>query len=97
MGAPTKAVTAFKGNVNVFPGICAIRSKRRARIAPSRVVDGNKILWSDVFKRLLAKCGTATPKNPIGPQKAVIAPANKEVLPIIDMRAMLIFNPILLA
>ena len=37
--------------------------------------------------------GTANPTNAIGPQKAVIIPANNAVIPIVAIRMVLILSP----
>ncbi|MEM7581404.1 MAG: hypothetical protein AAF316_16515 [Cyanobacteria bacterium P01_A01_bin.80] len=40
---------------------------------------GINILWSTVLNKLRHRWGTTTPKNPMGLQKVVIAPANNVI------------------
>ena len=81
------AVTAFRGSVTLLPGTRAIRSAIIAIVAPARQTAGINVRWSDVFRTLRAKCGTAMPRKAIGPQKAVVTPASSEALDRIQNRA----------
>lgn len=96
-GTPTKAVIALIGNCNPFPGIYVRMSQQSITIMPKRIVEGIKILWLDVLKITLAKCGIAIPINPIGPTKAVNVPIIIAVRTIIINLIFLIFKPKLFA
>src|SRR5687768_14563334 len=87
IGAPIKAVIAFRGKVAFDQGISAISADTSAINAPMRIVAGTRIRWSEVLKRLRHKWGTANAKNAIGPQKAVTVPAKIAVERIISRRA----------
>lgn len=61
-----------------------MESQISINIAPERPTAGSSILWSEVFKKSLVKCGTAKPTKAIGPAKAVIAPAKIQVAKMIQ-------------
>ena len=54
-------------------------SHTSSRQAPMRAEAGMVMRWLEVRKIPRAICGTATPMNAIGPQNAVIPPANRPV------------------
>ena len=55
------------------------QSHNSSRLAPNSAQAGTVSRWLDVCMIPRARCGTATPMNAIGPQKAVTPPANKPV------------------
>ena len=68
IGAPINAVTEFTGKAPSNPGNRATRLQNKAKAAPTNTDAGMRMRWSDVWKRYLQRCGTASPKNEIGPQ-----------------------------
>ena len=92
-GAPKSDVMAFIGRVDSDPGNCAIKSKARSKIAPSKMTMGVKNKWLEVLNSILPICGTAKPMKAIGPQNAVMVPANKLVLIMISVLALFRFSP----
>ena len=59
-------------------------SADRERPAPVRRVTGMVLICTEVPATALAMCGATMPTKPSGPQKAVTAPAIRQ-LPIMDM------------
>lgn len=53
--------------------------------------------WSALAKSIRAKCGTASPTKPIGPQKAVTVPDSNVVARKINVRVRPTFSPIVRA
>ena len=97
MGAPNNEVIAFMGKVYSLFGNCAILSQISIIIEPLIATAGNKILWFDVLKSSLVKCGTANPIKAIGPENAVITPVNKLVDISVKFLVRLTFTPKLFA
>lgn len=91
-GAPKTGVTAFIG-ITVFCGITQIRLHSKQMAAPVSIVVGNSIVWSDVFVSNRAMCGTASPTNDMGPQKAVLAAVSMPVAVSNSSRVRLISTP----
>lgn len=54
------------------------------RPAPTSMEAGMTLIWTDEPVKALAMCGATIPTKPIGPQKAVTAPAIRQ-LPAIEM------------
>ena len=67
-GAPISAVTELMGNTPSNPGMRAITLQNSASAAPISSDAGINIRWSEVPKIPRQRCGTASPKNMIGPQ-----------------------------
>ena len=97
MGEPIMAVMALTGNTVWLPGTCEMMSQTSIKIPPINAEVGTNMRWSDVFRKLRERCGTAMPTKPIGPQKPVIAPAKILVVPIMATLAHFTFKPILWA
>ena len=97
MGAPNSDVIAFIGNVYSLEGNWAILSQISIMIAPLMATAGTNILWLEVLKSSLVKCGTAKPIKAIGPEKAVITPVNKLVEIKVKFRVRFTLTPILFA
>jgi hypothetical protein len=62
-------------------------------MAPIKKTEGTKILWFEVLKICLVRCGIANPIKAMGPAKAVTAPAIRLVDIIIINRLRLTFRP----
>jgi hypothetical protein len=76
-GAPNRAVTAFSGKIARLPGTPAadhIRQQRGQAAHQHRRRNQNPVIRG-VATGTRHKCGTATPRNAIGPQNAVTAPS----------------------
>lgn len=91
-GAPKTGVTALIG-ITVFCGITQIRLHNIHITAPVSIVVGNSMVWSDVFVSIRAMCGTASPTNAIGPQKAVLAAVSMPVAVSSSRRVRLMSTP----
>ena len=96
-GAPISEVTAFIGSTLLPKSPLEIRSQKIRIIAPMTQTAGISTLWSLVPKRILERCGTAIPMKAIGPQKAVMTPVRRAVMPIKINLANFICTPMLLA
>lgn len=96
-GEPTNAVMTLIGNTDWLPGNWAIISHSSISEVPTRQQQGMRIRWSEEWNSDLARCGTAIPIKPIGPQKAVILPVSKQVLLIIKNLDQFTVNPMLRA
>ncbi len=92
-GAPRRAVTAFKGSTELWPGNWAMISAIRPMLAPVIAVRGAIFRWSDDPTVKRAKCGAAIPIKVIGPQNAVDTPAQIAVLDKVKIRSLVIFTP----
>ena len=75
----------------------AIRSENIQKKAPPKKQAGIIMIGFEVLKRLLTRCGTATPRNEIGPANAVTQAARMLEMIIIHSLKLLIFTPILFA
>jgi len=67
-GAPIMDVMALMGRALSKPGIRAMMLQTSASNAPVKIVPGKMTLWLEVWNRLRVRCGTASPRNAIGPQ-----------------------------
>ena len=63
-----REVTELTGKAPSIPGNRAMRLQIRAREAPHNNVPGRRMRWSAVRKMPRQICGTARPRNIIGPQ-----------------------------
>ena len=72
-------VTAFSGMMPASPGRMQMKLQSRAMAPPVSMVTGSRELWLEVPSMRRAMCGTASPMNPTGPQKAVTVPASRTV------------------
>ena len=97
MGAPNNEVIALIGKVYSLVGNWAMLSQISIMMAPLMATAGTNILWLEVQKSSLVKCGTANPIKAIGPEKAVITPVNKLVEIKVKFRVRLTLTPILFA
>ena len=75
IGIPNRAVMVLIGSTSHLE----IISQLSKTTAPHKAEAGNKMRWSALLNSMRAICGIAKPTKPIGPQKAVIVPANKVV------------------
>ena len=69
------------------------RLQANARFAPMSIVAGIRTLWYEVPSARRAKCGTASPMNEMGPQKAVVVAVSKPVTNSSICRTCPIFIP----
>ena len=95
-GAPKRGVTALIG-IMMLVGNTHVMLHRTAINAPHRMVAGSNVLWSEVRQMSLAMCGTASPTNVIGPQKAVATAVSRPVESNRARRVRLMFIPRLVA
>lgn len=95
-GAPKRGVTALIGIMMLVGKTHAILH-RTAINAPHRMVAGSSVRWSEVRQMSLAMCGTASPMNVIGPQKAVATAVSSPVESNRARRVRLMFMPRLVA
>lgn len=86
-------VTAFRGMIPNSPGKMQSRLQVRATALPVRMVMGMRELWFDVPENSRAMCGTASPMNAMGPQKAVVAAVRMPVDKNIKLRTFRMFIP----
>ena len=95
IGAPNKAliVDIGSGYVNRLHNISQISSK----LDPTNAVAATVVRWFEVWNKPRAIWGTATPTKAIGPQKAVIPPAKRQVAITIILRVLSILTPNALA
>ena len=93
MGAPISPVTTLIGKAPSKPGIRAIKLQNKARTEPAKITAGNNTFWLVVRNKPLVRCGTARPKNAIGPQNAVIAAVRIPVHNKMARRVFLMFIP----
>ena len=75
----------------------ATRSQTSSRAAPASIEAGMRMRWSAEAKNMRARCGTASPMNPTGPQKAVTVPASRTVERKISVRVRWMLSPIVRA
>lgn len=61
--------------------------------APINTLAGTNVKWLLVLNNKRAKCGTTIPTKPMGPQKAVTAPASIPAITIIMRRKRTMFIP----
>ena len=76
-GAPKRALTVEMGSGYVKSEQSTSHTSNRH--APISTQAGMVTRWFEVLKMPRAICGTATPINAIGPQKAVTPPASNPV------------------
>ena len=70
-----------------------IQQQRRAMTDPDRAVAGNNTEWFDVRYINRAMCGTISPINPIGPQKAVTTAVSRLEMVMSQFRVARMFTP----
>ena len=90
---PMSAVSVLTGSASCFEQ----RSQPSSIAAPSSIEAGMSTRWSALAKSIRAKCGTASPTKPIGPQKAVTVPDSNVVARKINVRVRPTFSPIVRA
>ena len=91
IGAPNSALIVDIGSGYVKR--LQMISQMRSKFAPTNAVAATVVRWLEVWNSPRAICGTATPTNAIGPQKAVIPPANRQVAITIIRRVRSILTP----
>lgn len=77
-GAPMTGVMTLIG-MRLSEGRVDNQLQSSARQPPVSKVAGNRVRWSDVPSRRRAMCGTASPMNAMGPQKAVLVAVSNPV------------------
>ena len=92
-GMPIRAVTVLIGSARVFE----MRSQTSSRAAPASIDPGMRMRWSALAKSMRARCGTASPMKPTGPQKAVTVPASSTVERNSSVRVRCTLSPIVRA
>ena len=92
-GMPIRAVMVLIGRARLL----ATRSQTRSRAAPASIDPGIRMRWSAEAKSMRARCGTASPMKPTGPQKAVTVPASRTVERKISVRVRCTLSPIVRA
>ena len=96
-GAPTRGVMAFRGSTLSLPGNTVRRLHSNATHEPAKIVTGSSIVWFDEPSSRRAICGTASPMNEMGPQKAVAVAVSSPVQSSIIIRVRFTFTPRLVA
>lgn len=79
MGAPIRGVITFMGMMLPFEGVLHIRLQSSVMQAPMSIDPGSRVLCFPVRKTRRPMCGTAKPRNEIGPQKAVVVAVKSPV------------------
>ena len=95
IGAPISEVMTLIGTT--WEGSRDRIEQHRAAAAPVRMLAGIRWRWSEVPTRRRAACGTAIPRKPIGPQKAVTAPVSRHAPISTPARAAATLTPIVRA
>ena len=86
-GAPMSDVTAFSGSTPALPGKSDTICATSATVPPISTTAGTSTRWSDVPSRPRHRCGTAMPRNEIGPQNAVTTAPSTDAPSIVSSRA----------
>ena len=81
-GMPTRDAIALMGTAASL----AMMSHDIISAPPQRSVAGMRTLWSAFPAARRATCGTASPRNPTGPQNAVTVPARSTTARNIRLR-----------
>ena len=92
-GAPTIGVTTFNGNIPPSLGREHNKLHNKAIKEPLNSVTGNSFGWCSDFNINFAICGTAKPKNKIGPQKDVVIDVSRPVNISRRVRILVVFTP----
>lgn len=71
-GAPTRGVITFMGMTLPPAGKVLNKLQSIARQAPISIEPGTRIRCVLIPNTIRVRCGTAKPRNEIGPQKAVV-------------------------
>ena len=92
-GAPINGVTELRGSIPPATGTEHITLHTKAMTAPKRIVNGRSTRWLSVFIKRREICGTASPMNETGPQKAVTTDVNTPVITNMELRNRFVLNP----
>ena len=88
---------ALMGRMPDSPGRMQMRLHSSVVTAPQSSVTGSRVLWFEVPSSRRAMCGTASPMNEMGPQKAVVDAVSSPVTMSSRLRVSLMFTPRLAA